>query len=131
MADFEIPEFFNKFYGCFTPANIIAEARRNIRTVEEQNIVIALKDQKTIKQIKMEKALSVGELARWLMGQGEPPKVLQHEYDISEDWQEITDYGLMKVFIKMGFFNENSQDLQAYINSILQSFNYIIFIIIN
>jgi hypothetical protein len=121
VADFEIPEFFNKFYGCFIPANIIAEARRNIRTVEEQNIVIALKDQKTIKQIKMEKPLSVAELAGWLMGQGVASEVLQHEYDITEDCQEITDYGLMKVFIKMGFFNEKSEELQAYINSILQT----------
>ena len=118
VGDAEIPEFYNEFYQRFTPANIISEARRNIQTPDEFQIAIS-NDHKAAKHIKEATPISVPELADWLRDQRETPEVLAEKYDITDDWAEITDWGLMQIFIKMGFFNEQSEELQSYMNEIL------------
>lgn len=116
-AEQERPEFYNAFYKLFTPANILSEFHRNFQTPEEHEY-ISTHSSLDARRKKEQKPLHLGQIIEWLLGHGISEQEMHENFDISRDFNEITDYGIMQFLIKMNFFRKDSEEFIQYMRII-------------
>lgn len=113
VADCEIPLIMQKYYEVFTLPFLLAELRRNIPTRDEQMVILNAHQSRAhadlAKMTKVNKPISLGMLIAWLHDQGESEEQMKNTtsgYGIADDFQGISDQGLMRLMVKMGFLSE-------------------------
>jgi len=111
-------KFINSFYNSFSISFILQEARRNIQTKEENELIISATtaiEKQNAQNIKINKPIAILEIFTWLMDHHRFKKdiednenfhdFLKRRYGFSEDCDSIEDYGLILVLIEMEYLN--------------------------
>jgi hypothetical protein len=104
----EEPIFHNTFYGKFDLEFILKEVRRNLQTPAEFDKILnarTTEEHKQANQIKREKPVNVSEISTWLYDQGKSDNFLDI-YGISDDFQSISDAGIIRLLIDMHFLTD-------------------------
>ncbi|CAO4840502.1 MAG: hypothetical protein CNLJKLNK_00269 [Holosporales bacterium] len=109
VSDDEIPEFYNKFFDIFTAKFLIQEARRNIQTPSDFDVISDPKQREAAKIIKMERPISVSAIAQWVYEHpltGEDQQSALTACGIDDEFKSISDEGLIEVLKRMEFISE-------------------------
>jgi hypothetical protein len=112
VSDSEIPQIFDRYYAVFNLKYLLDEARRNMPNRYEEvvlgNAHVDRAHATAAQMIKTNKPVMLGSIIRYLHDHDVSEEAM-HDVDtgfgIAEDFQAISDAGLLRVLVRMGFLH--------------------------